>query len=134
MIYEKLFKVKKGYTQVTMEGEFIEGGAVVTATLVDVPDDIKSLIGVCYTEEEVLASCTANGNRERRMVLKKPQIKLVGDDKAPVIQIFPERFTEDALILDYLYKENTKADDDEAPFDTDEVESDSGAMDWLKNL
>lgn len=133
MIYDKLFKVKKDVTQVTMEGEFIEGGAIVTATLDDVPDDIKSLIGVCYTEEEVLASCTANGSRERRMVLKKPQIKLVGEDKKPVIQMFPERFKEDDLVLDYLYK-NNKADDDEAPFDTDEVDSDGGDMDWLNAL
>ena len=134
MIYDKLFKVKKGVTQVTMEGEFIEGGAIVTATLDDVPDDIKSLIGVCYTEEEVLASCTANGSRERRMVLKKPQIKLVGEDKTPVIQMFPERFEEDDLVLDYLYKNGGKADDDKAPFDTDEIESDGGDMDWLNAL
>jgi hypothetical protein len=134
MIYDKLFKVKKGVTQVTMEGEFIEGGAIVTATLDDVPDDIKSLIGVCYTEEEVLASCTANGSRERRMVLKKPQIKLVGEDKTPVIQMFPERFEEDDLVLDYLYENDGKADDDKAPFDTDEIESDGGDMDWLNAL
>jgi len=135
-ILEKLFKVKKGVTQITFDGEFVEGGAVVTVTMDDLPDDIKDLVlaGV-YTEEEACAKCTANGNRERRMVLKKPSIKLVGDDKTPVVQKFEERFTEDDLVLDYLYK-NKDTDNNKPPFDTEE-ESDSDAddsMDWLNNL
>lgn len=135
-IMEKLFKVKKGVTQITFEGEFIEGGAVVTATWDDVPDDIKELVeaGV-FTEEEALAKCTANGNRERRMVLKKPQIKLVGDDKTPVIQMFPERYTEEDLVLDYLYNDKkNKSSKDEAPFDTEEESSSDDSMSWLNDL
>lgn len=132
-IYEKLFKVKKDVNQITFEGEFIEGGAVVTATLDDVPDDIKSLIGIVYTEEEVLARCTANGNKERRMVLKKPHIKLVGDDKTPVIQKFDGRFKESDLILDYLYNDETDSDD-EPSFDTDEETEVDDSMDWLNKL
>ena len=131
-IYEKLFKVKKDVNQITFEGEFIEGGAIVTATLDDVPEDIKSLIGVVYTEEEVLARCTANGSKERRMVLKKPMIKLVGDDKVPVVQRFEGRYSEEDLILDCFKKvdaDEPYSDDDEAPFDTDD-----NSMDWLKNL
>ena len=133
-VYEKLFKVKKGVTQTTFEGEFVEGGAVVTATLDDLPDDIKDLVlaGV-YSEEEACAKCTANGNRERRMVLKKPMIKLVGDDKTPVIQRFEERYEEDDLILDCLANVKVNepyTDDDEIPFDTDSDNS----MDWLNSL
>lgn len=134
-IYEKLFKVKKDINQITFEGEFIEGGAVVTATLDDVPDDIKSLIGVVYTEEEVLARCTANGNRERRMVLKKPQIKLVGEDKIPVIQKFDGRFTEDDLYLDYLFENGNHTDkDDKPPFDVEEETDVDDSMSWLDQL
>ena len=133
-IYEKLFKVKKNVSQVTFEGEFIEGGAVVTVTMDDLPDDIRELVEMgVYTEEEACAKCTANGNRERRMVLKKPQIKLVGEDKTPVIQKFEERYTEDDLYLDCLNKSEATepyVDDDDVPFDTDE---DDG-MDWLNNL
>ena len=139
-IYEKLFKVKKNVNQITFEGEFIEGGAVVTATLEDLPQDIRDLVDMgVYTEEEACAKCTANGGRERRMVLKKPMIKLVGDDKTPVIQKFEERFTEDDLVLDYLYNNNGTVespiadDDDELPFDTEESSSDN-SMDWLNNL
>ncbi len=137
-IYEKLFKVKNDINQITFEGEFVEGGAVVTATLEDLPQDIRDLVDMgVYTEEEACAKCTANGGRERRMVLKKPWIKLVGDDKTPVVQKFEKRFTEDDLYLDYLYSNTTESpiadDDDELPFDTEESGSDN-SMDWLNNL
>lgn len=134
-IMEKLFKVKKDITQITFEGEFIEGGAVVTATLDDIPDDIKDLVEMgVYTEEEALAKCTANGSRERRMVLKKPQIKLVGDDKTPVIQKFEQRYTEEDLVLDYLYNKKDESVDDEPPFDTEEESDTDDSMSWLNNL
>ena len=130
-IMDKLFKVKKGFTQITFEGEFIEGGAVVTATWDDIPDDIKDLVEMgVYTEEEALAKCTANGSRERRMVLTKPMIKLVGEDKVPVLQKFEEKYKEDDLILDYLYKD--KNDDEEPPFEVDE--NDGSDLEWLSKL
>lgn len=137
-IMEKLFKVKKGITQITMEGEFIEGGAVVTATLADLPKDIQDLVEMgVFTEEEACAKCTANGGRERRMVLKKPQIKMVGNDdsKVPVIQKFDERFTEEDLVLDYLY-DNKKPDakDDKPPFDVEEGSDVDDSMSWLDQL
>ena len=137
-IMDKLFKVKKGITQITFEGEFIEGGAVVTATLADLPDDIKDLVEAgIYTEEEACAKCTANGNRERRMVLKKPQIKMVesGDNKVPVIQRFEERYTEDDLVLDYLYdNKKSNAKDDEPPFDVEDESVEDDSMSWLNSL
>ena len=137
-IMDKLFKVKKGITQITFEGEFVEGGAVVTATWDDIPDDIKDLVEMgVYTKEEALAKCTANGSRERRMVLVKPQIKMVenGDNKMPVIQKFEERFAEEDLILDYLFsskKSETKTE--KPPFDTEEEAESGDELDWLANL
>ena len=140
-IMDKLFKVKKGITQITFEGEFIEGGAVVTASWDDIPKDIQDLVEMgVYTKEEALAKCTANGGRERRMVLVKPQIKMVesGDSKVPVIQKFDEKFTEDDLYLDYLYENKGNAEHpadnaDEPPFNTEESDSDN-SMDWLNSL
>ena len=135
-IMDKLFKVKKGITQITFEGEFIEGGAVVTATWDDIPDDIKDLVEMgVYTKDEALAKCTANGSRERRMVLVKPQIKLVGEDKIPVIQRFEEKYAEDDLVLDYLYdnkKSETKTN--KPPFDVEEESDEDDGMSWLANL
>lgn len=130
-IYDKLFKVKKGVSQVTFEGDFVEGGAVVTTTLDDLPDEIRDLVEMgIYTEEEACAKCTANGNRERRMVLKKPMIKLVGEEKTPVVQKFEERFTEEDLYLDYLYKDNG---DSESASVEEESESED-PMAWLNKI
>ena len=136
-IMEKLFKVKKDVTQITFEGKFIESGAVVTATPADLTDDIRDLIDMgIYSEEEALAKCAANGNRERRMVLAKPLIKMVGDDenKVPVVCIYPERYTEEDLILDYLFNDNESDEDDELPFDTGEESKSDNGLDWLNSI
>ena len=132
-IMEKVFKVKKGVTQITFEGDLIEGGAVVTATWDDVPQDIKDLVdcGV-YTEEEALAKCSSNGNREQRMVLRKPMVRLVGDDKTPVLQKFDERYAEEDLVLDYLYEDEVSEEDDEE--DSSESTGVGDSMDWLNML
>ncbi len=148
MIMEKVFKVKKDVTQITFEGEFISGGAVVTATWDDVPDDIKDLVeyGI-YTKEEALQRCSTNGNREDRMILRKPHIRLVGDEKKPMVQKFEKRFTEDDLTLDYLVQEAPAdgfmnvPEGEELPFADDKKDdTDSGEegsvddMSWLNNL
>lgn len=130
-IMDKLFKVKKGITQATFEGDLIEGGAVVTATLDDIPDDIKELIecGV-FTEEEALVKCSFNGNREQRMVIRKPMIRLVGDDKQPVAQIFPEKYTEEDLVFDF----NNSQEVEKAESGTTATVATSDDMSWLDNL
>ena len=126
-IVDKVFKVKKDVTQITFEGDFIEGGAQVTATEDDIPEDIKELIKAeVFDEAEVLTKLSSGGSRERRMVLRKPTIKLVGDDKTPVLQKFENRFTEDELVIDL--------GDEETPFEEEESSSDDGSMDWLNDL
>lgn len=128
-VYEKLLKVKKDVTQITMEGNFVEGGAIVTATLDDLPDDIRDLVEMgVYTEEEACAKCTSNGSRERRMVFAKPMIKLVGEDKTPVVQKFENRFTEEDLVLDCMTKNNVVEDE------TEEESGSDNSMDWLNSL
>ena len=134
-IYEKLFKVKKNVRQVTFEGEFVEGGAVVQTSWEDVPDDIKDLVEIgVYSKEEALQKCSANGSRERRMLLKKPHIKLVGDDKTPIIQVFDDKYTEDELVID---TGATEEDEEEVPFEEDKLSdesSDDDSMSWLDEL
>lgn len=136
-IMDKLFKVRKGVSQITFEGEFIEGGAVVTATLDDIPDDIKELIEIgVYSEEEAMARCSSSGNREQRMVLKKPYIRLVGEDKTPVLQRFDEKYTEDDLYLDYVFAEQKAAESAGDEVDTTGTEDggSSDDLDWLSKL
>lgn len=129
-IMEKLFKVKKGVNQITFDGIFVEGGATVQTSVDDLPEDIKELIdfGV-YTEEEALAKCSANGNRERRMILKQPAIQLVGDDdnKTPVIRVTEHAYEEEDLVLDCMNVSETASDDGDA-------DSDDSDMDWLNDL
>lgn len=134
-IYDKLFKVKKGYTQITFEGDFVSGGSAVKATMDDVPDDIKELIGTVYTEEEALEYCSDSGSREFHTFLRKPTVRMVGDEdsKHPVLQVFPEQYDTDELDMSWAY---VKADDDEeeAPFDADSSDDESvddDDLDWL---
>lgn len=139
MVMNKLFKVKKGVTQITFEGEFVESGATVQATMDDVPDDIKELIAMgIYTEEEALAKCSENGSRERRMLILKPMIKMVGEEgeKKPVIQRVDEKFSEDVLIMECLTPKDEDEDDNVDDVDTEETEvaSDDDSEDWLNAL
>lgn len=122
-VFDAMYKVKKGVTQITMEGEFIESGAVVQATYDDLPEDIQMLVdsGI-YDLKEACEKCTANGSTERRMVLKKPMIKLVGEEKKPVLQKFEERYEEDALVLDCMNGSSN------------EPESSDDDYDWLSSL
>ena len=120
-LINKIFKVKKGVTQITFEGEFVESGAAVTATEDDLTDDIKDLIdcGV-YTLEEALAKCSTNGARERKMMILRPQIRMVGDDdnKVSQVQKFDEQYQEEDLQLECLVPKDAE-EDDELPFDED---------------
>lgn len=127
-IMDKLFKVKKDVTQITFEGEFIEGGATVTATWDDVPDDIKDLVdcGV-FTKEDALAKCSSSGGRERRMVLRKPYVRLIGEDKTPELQKFDGMYKEDDLVLGYLYDNEEKEDEPSS-------EDDGNDLSWLDSL
>lgn len=134
-IIEKVFRVKKGITQITFEGEFVEGGATVTATREDVPDEIWELVELgLYTEEDALKECSSNGNRERRMVLKRPIVRLAGEEKTPVYQKFEERYDEEDLVLDCMMAKDEGSDD--APWDENDAEESSGDsdMDWLNDL
>lgn len=133
----KVFKVSKGVTEVTFEGDLIEGGAVVTATEDDIPDDIKTLIDIgVYTLEEALTKCTVNTGRSRRMVIRKPQIKMVEDkdgNKTPIIQKFEKKYDEEDLILDFMYFD-TEDESAKSTDDSDGEETTTSDDDWLNNL
>ena len=140
---DKLFTVAKGVTEITFEGEFIEGGALVTATEDDLPDDVKELIDLgVYTLDEALAKCTVSSGRERRMVIRKPLIKIVEIDgeKIPKIMKIEKKYDDEDLILDFMTQTEpeTPDDDDDYPFPDDDdngSDSEDGSDDsWLDNL
>ena len=128
-IFTKLFKVKKGYKQVNFEGDFLEGGAVVVPSFDDLPDEIKELIedGI-YTKDDALAACATSGNRTQKMILRKRSIRVVGEEKTPVLQVFEERYSEDDLTFEF------DKDDDVSNEGTVTESTDVDGMDWLNNL
>lgn len=126
-IVDKIFKVKKDITQIAFEGDFIEGGAAVTATWDDVPDAMKEMVELgVFTKDDVLERCSVNGNRERRMVLRKPYFRLEGEEgnKTQVLQRIDNAYTEDDLVVGVALEAEDDASDDDS-FDAD---------DWLANL
>lgn len=133
-VINKLFKVKKGVTQITWDGEFVEAGSTVQATEADLTDDIKELIDLgLYSLEEALAKCTVGGSKERRMILKKPAIKMIDGanegEKIPQIQRFEEAFAEEDMQLECLIPRETddEEDTDEVPFEEETTEAESTA-------
>lgn len=140
-VVDKVFKVQKGVTEVTFEGDLIEGGAVVTATEDDIPDDIKALIAIgVFTMEEALAKCTVSSGREKRMVIRKPLIKMVEDkegNKTPTIQKFDKKYEEEDLILDFMLASDDEEEEVETEAEVEDTDNEVPANDdndWLNNL
>lgn len=104
---QRFFKPKKGkITEITVTGNLVEGGSTVNITEDDIPDDIKELIKMgLYSEEEVEKKiAVGNGNRERRMIIVKPDIIYVGtgDDRKPTVAFEDGKYDEDDL---YFYEQ-----------------------------
>lgn len=104
---QRFFKPKKGkITEITVTGNLVEGGSTVNITEDDIPDDIKELIKMgLYSEEEAEKKiAVGNGNRERRMIIVKPDITYVGtgDDRKPTVAFEDGKYDEDDL---YFYEQ-----------------------------
>ena len=104
---QRFFKPKKGkITEITVTGNLVEGGSTVNITEDDIPDDIKELIEMgLYSEEEAEKKiAVGNGNRERRMIIVKPDIIYVGtgDDRKTTVAFEDGKYDEDDL---YFYEQ-----------------------------
>ena len=135
-VYKLLFKVKKNIRQINFEGDFINTGAIVQATMDDVTDDVKALIAMgLYTEEEILTKYAAQGGIERRYVLTRPIVRIEGDaeNKQTVPQIFDDRYTEEDLIINFSSNSDSNSDSD--MWDTSAILNDDDDDDsWLNEL
>lgn len=123
---QRFFKPKKGkITEITVTGNLVEGGSTVNITEDDIPDDIKELIEMgLYSEEEAEKKiAVGNGNRERRMIIVKPDITYVGtgDDRKPTVAFEDGKYDEDDL---YFY-EQALLDADAAPSSDDDTNSEN---------
>ncbi len=135
---QRFFKPKKKscLNEITVVGNLIEGAAIVNITEDDIPDDIKELIVMgLYSEEEAEKKCAVgNGNREKRMIIVKPDITYVGQDeeRKPTVA-FEENKYEDFDL--YFYEQAlTDAGIDSDESDTEENSETSEEDDLLKML
>ena len=140
---QKFFKVKKkgSINVLTVMGNLIEGAAIVNITDDDIPDDIKELIEMgLYSEEEAKAKCAVGGNnRERRMVVLKPDITYVGqdDERKPTVA-FEEAKYEDTDLYFYEQALNDAGvevnDTDDGGSDSNEVSEEDDLLAMLDNM
>lgn len=125
-VYTKLLNVKKDVTKVTFVGDFIESGATVTATWEDVPEELRDLVDMeLMTEDEAIAKCTVSGSKEKRMVFTNVYVKQADKDSLPVVQLFPEEYTEEELDVSWVYEQSPAEEKEEVPFDEDKPKSKS---------
>ena len=127
---QKFFKPKKGkITEVTVVGKLIEGGTIVNITDDDIPDDIKELIEMgLYSEEEGKKRCAVgSNNREKRMIVIKPDITYVGsgDERRPTVAFEDAKYDEGDL---YFYEQalldaGVETSSDDADTENDETSS-----------
>lgn len=143
----KILKVRKDITEITLEGDIIEGQTLVEITEDDIPDDIKELIEIgAYTKEEAVNKLAVGGNKDKRMVIRRPQIRMAGkdDDRKPVIVKEDKKYTEDDLVrlndllLDKAIDEDEDEDEDlplEPDNNDEEIENeDLDDMSWLDSV
>lgn len=141
---QRYFKVKKKNTinVLTVVGNLIEGAAIVNITEDDIPDDIKELIEMgLYSEEEAKAKCAVGGNnRERRMVIVKPDITYVGqdDDRKPTVALEEAKYEDSDL---YFYAQalndagvETDEEDTSSESDSDDVSEEDDLLAMLDSM
>ena len=127
---QRFFKPKKKNTlnEITVTGNLVEGAAIVNITEDDIPDDIKELIAMgLYSEEEAEKKCAVgNNNREKRMIIVKPDITYVGqgDERKPTVAYEENKYEDSDL---YFYEQalndagvDTETDNEESSDDTSE--------------
>lgn len=141
---QRYFKVKKKNTlnALTVVGNLIEGAAIVNITEDDIPDDIKELIEMgLYSEEEAKTKCAVGGNnRERRMVIVKPDITYVGqdDNRKPTVAIEESKYEDTDL---YFYAQalndagmGSDEEDTSSEADSDDVSEEDDLLAMLDNM
>lgn len=140
---QRYFKVSKKNTlnALTVVGDIIEGGSIVNITEDDIPDDIKELIEMgLYSEDEAKSKCAVgNNNREKRMVILKPDITYVGQDenRKPTVALEESKYEDTDL---YFYEQaladaGVSTDDDtNVDSDSDSTSEDDDLLAMLDNM
>ena len=135
--YSTFFRIKKGVSQITFNGEFVETGATIQATESDIPDDIRALIELgMYDLDEALALCSTNGGIERRMIITAVNVRKVTDNDGvmhPIIQRTDNVYEDEDLQLECLVPKNVEEDDEDEDGIPFNEATDSSEMDEEMN-
>ena len=85
--------------------------------------------------DEALSKCTENKGKDRRMIIKRPLIKLVGEEgsKVPQVQIIENKYSEEDLQLDYLIAHEDEDIEEDVDIEDQDGTSDEDE-DWMKQL
>lgn len=137
----KFFKAKKNeIIEICVDGNIIEGAAIINITKDDLPDDIKELIELgLYTEEEALIKCAVgNTSREKRMIITKPTITYVGDgdDRKPTVATDRAKYKPEDIELYSTFLATLDTDEEKPVANTDDTEDDedNDLLDMLNAL
>lgn len=129
-----LFDVRKGYDEITFDGEFIETGSTITLTEDDIDDDIKALIDAgLYSMDEVLnAQAAGSGNVVRKMVLTRAARRVSTEEDRVVATIdkISGRYSENDVLA--AFQDFNVVEDTDQPVITDTEEDND--LDFLDSL
>jgi len=134
-LIDKVFRVKSNITEVVVEGDIVEGQTLVAITKDDFPDDIQELIDCgAYTLEDTISKMAVTGIREKRFIIRRPVIQLVGkDEKKPVIMKTENAYVESDLVFDFMQYEESKVSVTDASDDSEDDGNDNDDA-WLSLL
>jgi hypothetical protein len=138
-VLEKVFKVKKGITEITVEGDILEGQTIVNVKPEDIPEDIKMLIDTGYYTIEEYAKVAVGNDKEKRFIIKRPVMKLVGeeDKKKPKLMITEDKYSPEDFMFDFMLEEEEEeaeliSEDTNEDNVEEEAEADENA--WMAAL
>ena len=137
---DKVLKVKKDITEVVIDGDIVEGQSLVNITEADIPEDIMDLIEMgAYTMEEAINKLAVGGSKEKKMVIRKPAIKMVGeeDNKKPVILKTEGQYKEEDFFFDFMIEDKEEEEEDLETTDTEDSDENEDATEdtsWMDAL
>lgn len=137
-LVKNFFKVKKGITELAVEGDILEGTPISDVTDEDIPSDLKDLIDIgLYTREEIIGRMVVKGPKVSKFVITRPYFQMKEDKdgtKRPQLFCTPEKYTDDDLLLDFMIEEDNEEDNEEEDTSSEETTETESADEWLNQL
>lgn len=138
-ILNKLFKVKKNtLRELTVECEIVEGFESSEPTQKDVSlsSEVQELIALgLYTEDEAKATASIRGNKIRKFVFKRPNLRKNKDNGQIILPMYDDKYELSALfahVPDEDEEEGSASDHGIEVEGNDDIGG--GDEDWMKSI